>query len=33
MRGKDDMTQDAVVEKIAAMGQVVSILHTVSIER
>jgi predicted metallopeptidase len=29
MRGKCDMTQDAVVEKIANMGQVVAILHTV----
>lgn len=29
MRGKDEMTQDAVVEKIANMGQVVAILHTV----
>lgn len=28
MRGKDLMNQDAVVEKIANMGQVVAILHT-----
>ncbi len=31
MRGKDEMSQEAVVEKIAAMGQVVAILHTVSV--
>ncbi|VDN34602.1 unnamed protein product [Gongylonema pulchrum] len=30
MRGKDVMTQDAVVEKITNMGQVVAILHVVS---
>lgn len=29
MRGKDEMTQDGVIEKIASMGQVVAILHTV----
>ncbi|KHN75295.1 Ryanodine receptor 44F [Toxocara canis] len=28
MRGKEEMTQDAVVEKIINMGQVVAILHT-----
>lgn len=31
MRDKDEMTQDAIVEKIANMGQVVAILHTVII--
>lgn len=29
MRGKDEMTQDGVVDKIANMGRVVAILHTV----
>lgn len=29
MRGKDDMTQDSIVEKIANMAQVVAILHNV----
>lgn len=32
MRGKDEMSQEAVVEKIANMGQVVAILHTVGVE-
>lgn len=31
MRGKEEMSQEAVVDKIAKMGQVVAILHTVSI--
>ncbi|KAK0411652.1 hypothetical protein QR680_005766 [Steinernema hermaphroditum] len=30
MRGKEEMTQDGVVEKIANMGQVVAILHVVT---
>jgi hypothetical protein len=30
MRGKEEMSQEAVVDKIAKMGQVVAILHTVS---
>lgn len=30
MRGKDEMTQDGVIEKIFNMGQVSAILHTVS---
>lgn len=30
MRGKEEMTHEAVVEKIASMGQVVAILHAVS---
>lgn len=29
MRGKEEMSQESVVEKIANMGQVVAILHTV----
>uniref|UniRef100_A0A0N4YU46 Cytochrome P450 n=1 Tax=Nippostrongylus brasiliensis TaxID=27835 RepID=A0A0N4YU46_NIPBR len=29
MRGKNEMTQDAVIEKIFNMGQVSAILHTV----
>lgn len=29
MRGKDEMSQDAVIEKIFNMGQVSAILHTV----
>uniref|UniRef100_A0A1I7SNG3 MAGE domain-containing protein n=1 Tax=Bursaphelenchus xylophilus TaxID=6326 RepID=A0A1I7SNG3_BURXY len=29
MRGKEEMTQEAVVEKISNMGQVVAILHAV----
>ena len=29
MRGKDETTQDGVIEKIAFMGHVVSILHAV----
>lgn len=30
MRGKEEMTQEAIVEKIINMGQVVAILHVVS---
>ncbi|PIO54972.1 hypothetical protein TELCIR_23651, partial [Teladorsagia circumcincta] len=29
MRGKSEMTQDAVIEKIFNMGQVSAILHTI----
>uniref|UniRef100_A0A0M3KHW8 Cytochrome P450 n=1 Tax=Anisakis simplex TaxID=6269 RepID=A0A0M3KHW8_ANISI len=31
MRGKEEMTHDGVVEKIINMGQVVAILHVVSL--
>jgi hypothetical protein len=31
MRGKEEMSHEAVVDKIVKMGQVVAILHTVNI--